>query len=545
MYLHYYNLKFKPFEISPDPKFLWFGEKHSEAFAALQHGILEKKGFISFTGDVGTGKTTIVNALINSLRKDIIFGRISDPALEELNLFNVTAAVRETRKRFSTKGALLGHLSRFLNNASARDKEVVLIIEGAHRIGQELLEQLRLLSNIEKPEKKLIPLIFVGQNEFNNTLKKNKVLRQQITISYKIEALSDLETEKYIIHRLKVAGSEGRLFSPEAIREVFSFSEGNPRLINIFCDHALLNGYVKKLKIIGTEIIRECAVNFQLADQSDEDPFKVLQALTSTMKDDIASKTRRKPIRRKMTYLAPVVLIVLAGVFGYFYYFGGYNTSATNIKSVLAKVRSLFESSNTETAFQKRNEITKHRGDITQAQVRQFDPGGLKAGEEIQPGQLKTINEELGAALKELKSTKARLTALESELAKQEQANLQSEQKLNELTKALELEKKNRDLLQAELASQDRLAAEVQEKLEISETNVFKLENQIEKSEEEIKALQNELVSLINQQAASESSPMIVETQDGLTPESETFETEDEPPHPTDIIDWIIKKRSE
>ena len=268
MYLNYYNLSLKPFEISPDPKFLWRGEKHKEAFSALKYGILENKGFMTLTGDVGTGKTTIVNALANSLGDNIIFAQISDPSLEALDFFNMTADGLEMNKKFSTKGDFLGHLSHFLNNAYVNNKEVVLIIEEAQRLNQELLEQVRLLSNIERPDKKLINIIFVGQIEFNNILKKNKALRQRITIIYNIEPLTDFETEKYIIHRLKVAGSEERIFSQGAIREIFSFSEGNPRLINIICDLALLTGYAQELKIIEPEIIKECAANFQLPNQT-------------------------------------------------------------------------------------------------------------------------------------------------------------------------------------------------------------------------------------------------------------------------------------
>jgi general secretion pathway protein A len=466
MYLDYYSLKLKPFEISPDPKFLWLGEKHNEAFATLEYGISENKGFVSLTGEAGTGKTTIVNALANSLGDNIIFAQISDPSLEELDFFNMTANVFEMNKKFRTKGDFLIHLEHFLNNAYANNKEVVLIIEEAQSLDQELLEQIRLLSNIEKQDKKLITIIFVGQKEFNNILKKNEALRQRITIIYNIKPLLDYETEKYIMHRLKVAGSEKQIFSPSAIREIFSFSEGNPRLINIICDLALLTGYAKELKIIEPEIIRECAVNFQLSNQPGKDESEKEKALANTIHKNIANKVQSKTARRKIAYLASAVLIVLACVFGYFYYFGGYNTSSMNIKTFLEKALGRFTDSKSETSIQKSDEIAILQGDTAKSKVKPLDFNAPKAAEVILRGQLKTRNEELDAALKELKSTKERVTELESEVATREQMLLRSEKKLTELTKELEQEKKSKELLQAELSSKVASVAEPQEKLD-------------------------------------------------------------------------------
>ena len=238
MYLEHYNLTLKPFEISPDPKFLWLGEKHKEALAAMKYGILDNKGFISLTGDVGTGKTTLVNALANSLGENIIFAQVSDPSLEQLDFLNLTADAFKMNKKFSTKGDFLSHLKHFLNNAYVNHKEVVLVIEEAQRFDQERLEEVRLISNIEKPDKKLINILFVGQNEFNSILIKNKSLKQRLSINHKIEPLQEIETEQYVLHRLKIAGSERQIFSPKAIHEIYSFSGGNPRLINIICDFA-------------------------------------------------------------------------------------------------------------------------------------------------------------------------------------------------------------------------------------------------------------------------------------------------------------------
>ena len=158
----------------------------------------------------GTGKTTLVNALANSLDDNIIFAQISDPALKQLDFLNLTADALKMNKKFSTKGDFLIHLRHFLDNAYVHHKEVVLVIEEAHRFDPERLEEVRLLSNIDKPDKKQINIVFVGQNEFNSLLKANKALRQRIEIAHEIKPLQEIETEQYIMHRLKIAGSDRR-----------------------------------------------------------------------------------------------------------------------------------------------------------------------------------------------------------------------------------------------------------------------------------------------------------------------------------------------
>ncbi|MCD4805682.1 MAG: AAA family ATPase [Desulfobacterales bacterium] len=266
MYLSYYNLNEKPFQISTDPKFLWLGEKHKEALAILTYGILDNKGFLLLTGDVGTGKTTIINTLLNNLDDDVIAAHVPDPDLEHLDFFNFIANVFSIDKKFSTKGEFLNHLSKFLHDAYSKNKKVLLIIDEAQRLKPELLEEIRLLSNIERQDTKLLNIFFVGQEEFNNVLiePENRALRQRITINYYIEPLTENETKEYIKHRLNIAGSKRNIFSSSAIREIFSFSKGFPRLINIICDLALLTGYVKEQKTINELIIKECAKELQI-----------------------------------------------------------------------------------------------------------------------------------------------------------------------------------------------------------------------------------------------------------------------------------------
>ena len=257
MYLKYFNFKSKPFEISPDPRFLWLGEKHKEGLATLRYGIVTNKGFMSLTGDVGTGKTTLLNALAKSFDDNFIFARIPDPSLEALDFFNVAANAFAMEKTFRSKGDFLTELAIFLNKANAENKEVILIVDEAQRLKPELLEEIRLISNIEKPEKKLINILFAGQNDFNFILINNRAVKNRLAINYQIESLTEKDTEEYITHRLRIAGSTSPIFSSSAIHEIYSYSKGNPRQTNIICDLALLHGYVDETKKIEPAIIKE------------------------------------------------------------------------------------------------------------------------------------------------------------------------------------------------------------------------------------------------------------------------------------------------
>lgn len=261
MYTTFYKLHTKPFQISSDPAFMWFGEKHQEALATLRYGVLDNKGFLLLTGDVGTGKTTLINALIKSLSDDVICASVPDPNLTKLELFNYIASVFGIPKEFTGKGSFLVGFRQFLMDAHDQNKTVVLIIDEAQLLTQELLEEIRLLSNIEKADKKLINIFFVGQNEFNEILNRhqNRAVRQRLTLNYNIDPLTPDETAQYIGHRLKAAGAENDLFDPSALQEVFMCSGGFPRRINIICDHALLSGYVNEQAVISADIIRECA----------------------------------------------------------------------------------------------------------------------------------------------------------------------------------------------------------------------------------------------------------------------------------------------
>ncbi len=284
MYLSHYNLNEKPFQISTDPRFLWLGEKHKEALAILKYGIIDNRGFLLLTGDVGTGKTTLINTLINSLDKKTIVAALPDARLQPLDFFNFIAYAFKIKTKFSSKGEFLIKFGFFLNKAYSRGYRILLIVDEAQRLTHELLEEIRLLSNLEKQHTKLINIFFVGQSEFNELLAdpENRALRQRITISYNLEPLNAKETGEYIDFRLKIAGAETKIFNSASIREINTFSAGYPRLINIICDHALLTGYVKSLKIINAEIIRECTKELQLPSSCPKNVIKKSKHIKKT-----------------------------------------------------------------------------------------------------------------------------------------------------------------------------------------------------------------------------------------------------------------------
>ncbi len=266
MYTSFYKFNTKPFQISSDPKFLWLGEKHKEALATLKYGILDNKGFLLLTGDVGTGKTTLIHSLIESLGDDIIYASVPDPSLSKLDFLNYIAYEFGMEQEFSSKGKFLTQFRKFLVEAYEDKKKVLLIIDEAQLLTQELLEEIRLLSNIEKSHTKLINIFFVGQNEFNEILNKvqNRAVRQRLTLNYNIDPLTPRETTDYIKFRLKIAGVEKDIFELEALQQIFIYSGGFPRRINIICDHALLSGYVQENQTIGIGIIKECAKELKI-----------------------------------------------------------------------------------------------------------------------------------------------------------------------------------------------------------------------------------------------------------------------------------------
>ncbi|MBW1779045.1 MAG: AAA family ATPase, partial [Deltaproteobacteria bacterium] len=275
MYLEHYKMTAKPFSISADPAFLWLGEKHKEALAVLKYGVLDNKVFLLLTGDVGTGKTTLIHALLKSLGEDVLTASVPDSGLDRMDFYNYIINAFRLNKTFAAKGEFLIYFEKFLRHAQYKGLTVLLIIDEAQRLSLELLEEIRVLSNFERDGTKLLNIFFVGQNEFNDILTdpRNKALRQRITIAYNLKPLSWEEIQTYIEHRLAVAGVSGReLFTESALEAVYRFSGGYPRRINVLCDHALLTGFVRGIQAIEADIIEECAGELEIPGKSQSNP---------------------------------------------------------------------------------------------------------------------------------------------------------------------------------------------------------------------------------------------------------------------------------
>ncbi len=280
MYLSFYGLKEKPFNLTPDTKFLYLSKNHQDALNHLVYGIREKEGFVVLTGDIGTGKTTIARTLLEMLGEDTSSALIFNPMLEGVDLLRTILEELGIGNKVDRKKALIDGLNQFLLRELMQGRTAVLIIDEAQDLSDQALEQIRLLSNLETEKAKLLQIILVGQVELHQKLESSllRPLNQRISIRYHLFPLSSIDTERYIRHRLLVAGSNGNLtFSAGALKEIFRYSRGIPRLINMICDRTLLAGYAKQSNYLDK----------QMAKQGGESLKK--QGLTSTT----FSKSRR------------------------------------------------------------------------------------------------------------------------------------------------------------------------------------------------------------------------------------------------------------
>ncbi|MGB5988007.1 MAG: AAA family ATPase [Desulfobacterales bacterium] len=268
MYLTYYQLEVNPFSVSADPRFMWYGEKYQAALTTLRYGLVEKKGYVVLTGDIGTGKTTLMNSLIGSLDENTLVAKINHATLDASEFYNLIARSYDPTAKVADKSEFLFFFTSFLHRSGAQKKSALLVIDEAHRLSAELLEEIRLLSNVEHASDNHFNIVLVGQNDLKAKLLSDecRALRQRITLFYDLRPLSEDETACYIAHRLKVAGTEKKLFSAGAIHEVQKFSQGYPRLINMVCDRSLLSGWLQKRKMIHADMVFECAREISLLD---------------------------------------------------------------------------------------------------------------------------------------------------------------------------------------------------------------------------------------------------------------------------------------
>jgi type II secretory pathway predicted ATPase ExeA len=284
MYLDHFNLREKPFKISTDPRFLWLGGKHKEALARVRYGILYNDGYVVVTGDVGTGKTTLATALIGELGDQVIAVKVPYPGVDILDFFKLISAIYGIADDFHSKGAFFVRFESFLRSSFAGGRKVVLIIDEAQTLSSKHLEELLHLSNIEQDGERILNIVFVGQNEFNEILteESNRALRQRVAINCNLDPLTQDETGEYILHRLKVAQCEKAVFSADAIQHIFRYSQGIPRLINIVCDLALLMTYFEGGKIVEGKTVELCVQRLRLPGEQPEVTWNQLVSLSES-----------------------------------------------------------------------------------------------------------------------------------------------------------------------------------------------------------------------------------------------------------------------
>ncbi len=249
MYLEFYGLRLAPFDITPNPRFLFHSNKHREAFNHLIYGIRERKGFVQLTGEVGAGKTTLCRALLEQLDGKFSTALILNPVLNADELMRAIATEFGLDVKGRDRLETIATISDFLLRQTLAGKETVLIVDEAQNLTEDLLEQVRLISNIETDDRKLLQIVLMGQPELRDRLNspRLKQLRQRITVRYHLAPLTRNEVGQYIHHRLALAGSHGvPTFTFPAIWRVFGYSQGIPRLVNALCDKALLAGFVER-----------------------------------------------------------------------------------------------------------------------------------------------------------------------------------------------------------------------------------------------------------------------------------------------------------
>lgn len=309
MYESFYGLDKKPFQITTDPSFLWMGRKHREALSTLKYGVMDNKGFLLLTGDVGTGKTTLINRLVEDIRDKAYTAKIPDPGLSKYDFYRMVSRYFGLPIEVRTKSDFLEPFSRFLNDAHEEKKSVLLLIDEAQRLKHDLMEEIRLLSNLERQDAKLLNIFFVGQNEFNAILlqPENRALMRRITITYNLEPLDQGETREYIRHRLKTAGAGYEIFSTAAMEEVYDFSNGFPRQINIICDLAMFFASQLTQRTISRRIVSQCRerLSFAVAPAPQESRENIRAP---------APTQRYRPMVRDRRLLTPLRVLVAGGL---------------------------------------------------------------------------------------------------------------------------------------------------------------------------------------------------------------------------------------
>jgi len=260
MYETFFNLRIKPFELVPDPNFIYLSKSHKKAITFLDYGIRARAGFILLTGEVGSGKTTIIRDLLGKHYEQLVLAKVFNTRVTSEQLLAMINDDFGLQTQGKDKVTLIRDLNEFLVDQYARGNQPILIIDEAQNLAEDLLEEVRMLSNLETSDSKLLQIILVGQPELRTILSVPglRQLRQRISINCHLQSLDRQETEQYIVHRLEVAGNAAAVaFPPESLDIVYRFSRGIPRLINIICDFLMLSAFAEEVKVISVDMVRE------------------------------------------------------------------------------------------------------------------------------------------------------------------------------------------------------------------------------------------------------------------------------------------------
>jgi general secretion pathway protein A len=277
VYNAFFGFAADPFRVNPDPRFLYMSESHAEALATLVYAVQERKGFITLTGEVGTGKTTILNALLQKLGSSVQSAYIFNTSLEVEDLFGTLFEELEIEPiEPFRKSAALSRLNHHLIDRLTKGLQTLLIVDEAQNLSDAMLEEIRMLSNLETPQSKLLQIMLVGQPELGDKLSRPELrqLRQRVELRHDIRPLLSEETSAYIRERLLVAGhSRGDVFTPAAERAVHRFARGIPRVINVLCDNALIAGFARESLRITPQMVEDAAADIGLSTSPAEAHF--------------------------------------------------------------------------------------------------------------------------------------------------------------------------------------------------------------------------------------------------------------------------------
>lgn len=269
MYKHFYNLQRNPFEISPDPRFLFATKQHNEALASLYYGVKRRKGFVVLTGEVGTGKTMLIRCLLELLsHSNVAYAYLFNPRLTGMDFLQYIAGDLHLPFAGKSKSDLLLTLSTYAIARFQKGLTTVLVVDEAHHLSTDVLEEIRLLTNLETRDAKLLQILLIGQPELDDKLDSIELrqLKQRIALRSHLRALDLDDTCGYVYRRLQIAGvtNPSAIFPMETIVEVHRHSQGYPRLINTLCENALIQGYARQTLAISPQVISDIAADFRL-----------------------------------------------------------------------------------------------------------------------------------------------------------------------------------------------------------------------------------------------------------------------------------------